>query len=242
MDQSTNPTALDGLRVIDLSRVLAGPYCTMLLADYGAEVIKIEQPGSGDGTRQWGPPWQGGESAYFLSVNRNKKSVTLNLKTAEGRSILERLLEDADVLIENFKPGTMARLGLDYETLSAQHPKLILCSISGFGQNGPYRDRPGYDFMIQAQGGLMSITGPADGEPSKVGVAVVDITAGLFAANGILAALHYRKKRDRGSILMWLCWIRRWPGWLMWRTIILPVRCPSVMVMRMPILCLMRVL
>jgi formyl-CoA transferase len=173
----------------------------MLLADYGAEVIKIEQPGQGDGTRQWGPPWVGDQSAYFLSVNRNKKSMTLNLKTDEGRDILKKLVASADIFIENFKPGTMKRLGLDYETISASHPELIYCAITGYGQTGPYRDRPGYDFAIQAQGGIMSITGPADGDPHKVGVAIVDITAGLFAANAILTALHHREKTGVGQYI-----------------------------------------
>lgn len=199
MDDSK--AALSNIRVIDLSRVLAGPYCTMLLADYGAEVLKIEQPGVGDGTRQWGPPWVDGESAYFLSVNRNKKSLTLDLKSEAGRSILGRLVADADILIENFKPGTTQRMGLDYETLSADNEGLIYCSITGFGQTGPYRDRPGYDFMIQAQGGIMSICGPADGEPYKVGVAIVDITAGLFAASAILSALHHREKSGQGQYI-----------------------------------------
>ncbi|MFQ5399773.1 MAG: CaiB/BaiF CoA transferase family protein [Anaerolineae bacterium] len=199
--QHPNHSALDDILIIDLSRVLAGPYCTMLLADYGAKVIKIEQPDSGDGTRQWGPPWIGDQSAYFLSVNRNKKSMTLNLKTAEGQAILKQLVAEADVLIENFKLGTMKRLGLDYDTLAEAHPDLIYCSITGYGQTGPNRERPGYDFMIQAQGGIMSITGPADGEPHKVGVAIVDITAGLFAANAIQAALHYRSRTGRGQFI-----------------------------------------
>lgn len=194
-------SALSDVCVLDLSRVLAGPYCTQLLSDYGAEVIKIEQPGLGDGTRQWGPPWVDGESAYFLSVNRNKKSVTLNLKTPEGQQILKRLVAGADVFIENFRPGTLARLGLDYESLAAVQPGLIYCSITGYGQTGPYRDRPGYDFIIQAQGGIMSITGPADGEPYKVGVAIVDITAGLFAASAILAALHHRERTGKGQYI-----------------------------------------
>lgn len=194
-------SALSDIRVIDLSRVLAGPYCTMLLSDYGAEVIKVEQPGKGDGTRQWGPPWVGDQSAYFLSVNRNKKSLTLDLKTAAGQSILKHLVAEADVLIENFKPGTTARMGLDYESLSRQNPGLIYCSITGYGQTGPYRDRPGYDFMIQAQGGIMSITGPVDGPPHKVGVAIVDITAGLFAASAILAALHERTGSGQGQYI-----------------------------------------
>ncbi|HSH05075.1 MAG TPA: CoA transferase [Anaerolineae bacterium] len=193
--------ALEGIRVIDLSRVLAGPYCTMMLADYGAEVIKVEQPGVGDGTRQWGPPWLGEQSAYFLTVNRNKRSMTLNLKSEAGREILHRLLAEADVLIENFKVGTMEKMGLGYEQIKEQYPGLIYCSISGYGQSGPYRERPGYDFMIQAEGGIMSITGPAAGEPHKVGVAVVDITTGLFAANGILTALHHRNETGRGQYI-----------------------------------------
>ncbi len=196
-----SPMALSDICIVDLSRVLAGPYCTQLLSDYGAEVIKIEQPGLGDGTRQWGPPWVDGESAYFLSVNRNKKSVTLNLKAPEGQQILKRLVAGADIFIENFRPGTLARLGLDYESLAAMHPGLIYCSITGYGQTGPYRDRPGYDFIIQAQGGIMSITGPPDGEPYKVGVAIVDITAGLFAASAILAALHHRERTGQGQYI-----------------------------------------
>lgn len=193
--------ALEGILIVDLSRVLAGPYCTMLLADYGAEVIKIEQPEMGDGTRQWGPPWVGDESAYFLSVNRNKKSLTLNLKTPEGQAIARKLAVEADVVIENFKPGTVDRMGIDYETLAAENPGLVYCSITGYGQNGPYRDRPGYDFMIQAQGGIMSLNGPPDGDPYKVGVAIVDITAGLFASSAILAALHERSNSGRGQYI-----------------------------------------
>ena len=193
--------ALGDILVIDLSRILAGPYCTMLLADYGAEVLKIEQPGQGDGTRQWGPPWLEDESAYFLSVNRNKKSLTLNLKSAEGQQVLKDLVSEADVLIENFLPGTTQRMGLDYETLAASNPGLIYCAITGYGQTGPYRERPGYDFMIQAQGGLMSLNGPPAGEPYKVGVAIVDITAGLFACNAILSALHERSHSGQGQYI-----------------------------------------
>jgi len=196
-------TALSGIRVIDLSRVLAGPYCTMLLADYGADVIKIEQPGDGDPTRQWGPPWFGlpdhQESAYYLTANRNKRGMTLNLKSAEGQAIARRLIATADVVVENFMPGTLDVFGLDYATLSAGQPGLIYCSITGYGQNGPYRDRAGYDFMIQAEGGIMSITGPTDGDPHKVGVAIVDISAGLYAATAILAALHHRERIGRGQ-------------------------------------------
>ena len=191
--------ALDGIRVIDFTRVLAGPYCTMMLGDLGAEVIKVEQPGSGDGTRQWGPPWVGEESAYFLSTNRNKKSITLNLKHEEGQRLAHELIASADVLVENFRPGTTAKLGLDYEKLTAEHPSLIYCSITGYGKNGPYSERSGYDFMIQAQGGLLSITGPEDGPPSKVGVAIVDITAGLHATSAILAALYHRKTTEEGQ-------------------------------------------
>lgn len=196
-----SPGALDGIRVIDLSRILAGPFCTMLLGDLGAEVIKIEQPKVGDGSRQWGPPWVGSESAYFLSINRNKKSLTINLKHQKGQQILKRLIAGADVLVENFLPGTLQRFGLDYETLSAENPGLIYCSISGYGQNGPYRDLPGFDFMIQAQGGIMSITGPVEGPPYKVGVAIVDITAGLFANSAILAALHHRAQSGEGQYI-----------------------------------------
>ncbi len=193
--------ALTDIRVIDLSRVLAGPYCTQLLADYGADVIKVEQPGVGDGTRGWGPPWVGDQSAYFLAANRNKRSLTLNLKSEDGRSILHKLITTADVLIENFKVGTTKKLGIDYDTLKKLNPRLIYCSISGYGQDGPSRNLPGYDFIIQAQGGIMSITGPADGEPHKVGVAIADITAGLFAANAILTAFHAREKSGQGQFI-----------------------------------------
>jgi len=199
-------SALAGLTVLDLSRVLAGPYGTMVLGDFGAEIIKVEQPGRGDDTRQWGPPFSpGGQSAYFLSVNRNKRSITLNLKTAEGRAILRRLADQADVLIENFKVGTMAGLGLGYAQLRESNPGLIYCAITGYGQSGPYKDRPGYDTVIQAQGGLMSITGStedgSDGQPFKVGVAIVDVSAGLFAVIGILAALHHRQRTGQGQAI-----------------------------------------
>jgi formyl-CoA transferase len=193
--------ALKGIRVLDCSRILAGPYCTMMLGDLGAEVIKVEQPGLGDGSRQWGPPWVEGESAYFLSVNRNKKSLTLNLKHPEALEIFKKLAAKTDILVENFLPGTMAKFGLDYQTLSVGNPGLIYCSITGYGQNGPYKDHPGFDFMIQAQGGIMSITGPADGPPHKVGVAIVDITAGLYANSAILAALFARERTGRGQYI-----------------------------------------
>ena len=192
-------TALDGITVLDLTRVLSGPYCTMLLADLGARVVKVEQPGKGDDTRAWGPPFVHGESAYFLSVNRNKESITLNLKHAEGLRLLHALIAKADVLVENFRPGTLSRLGLDYESLRPQNPRLIYCSISGFGHTGPRRSEAGYDAVMQAEGGLMSITGAADGPPFRLGVAIADIASGMFAAQGIMAALISRERSGRGQ-------------------------------------------
>jgi crotonobetainyl-CoA:carnitine CoA-transferase CaiB-like acyl-CoA transferase len=171
------------LRVLDLSRVLAGPYCTMLLADLGADVVKVERPGSGDDTRAWGPPYAGGEAAYFLSVNRGKRSVALDLARPEGQEVVRRLVRSADVVVENFRAGTAERLGVGYEQLARERPGLVYCSITGFGD-----PRPGYDFVVQAESGLMAITGEADGEPIKVGVAVVDVLAGYAAATAILAA------------------------------------------------------
>ena len=190
---------LAGLLVVDLTRVLSGPYCTMMLADMGARVIKIEQPGKGDDTRAWGPPFVGGESAYFLSINRNKESLALNVKEPRGREVLDRLLARADVLVENFRPGTMARLGLDYAAVSARFPRVVYCSISGFGQSGPRREQPGYDAVMQAEGGLMSITGEADGPPYRLGVAISDIVTGMFAAQGITLALLARERTGRGQ-------------------------------------------
>ncbi|MCA0456170.1 MAG: CoA transferase [Chloroflexi bacterium] len=198
---SSTPSALAGIRVIDFSRVLAGPYCTMLLADLGADVIKIENPEGGDDTRRWGPPWLDGESAYFLSINRNKRSLTLNLKHPRGIEIAHQLLANADVLVENFKVGGMDQLGLGYAALHERYPRLVYCSVTGYGQTGPDRDRPGYDFILQAEGGLMSITGPQDGMPSKAGVAVVDVTAGLYATQAILAALRYRDQTGQGQYI-----------------------------------------
>jgi formyl-CoA transferase len=194
-----HPGPLDGIRVLDLTRVLAGPYCTMFLGDLGAEVVKVEQPGVGDDTRGWGPPFTGGESAYFLCVNRNKKSVTIDLKSREGVALLQRLAERADVLIENFRPGTMERLNLGEKDLRAANPRLIYASLSGFGADGPMSDAPGYDLIVQAWGGLMSITGPADGEPSKVGVAIIDLVAGLMLGKSIAAALFAREKLGVGQ-------------------------------------------
>lgn len=190
---------LDGIRVLDLTRVLAGPYCTMFLGDLGAEIVKVEQPGVGDDTRGWGPPFTGGESAYFLCVNRNKKSVTIDLKSADGTALIRRLAANADVLIENFLPGTMERFGLGEEDLRAANPKLIYASLTGFGADGPMCDFPGYDLIVQAWGGLMSITGMPDGDPTKVGVAIIDLVAGLMLGKSIIAALFAREKLGVGQ-------------------------------------------
>jgi crotonobetainyl-CoA:carnitine CoA-transferase CaiB-like acyl-CoA transferase len=181
---------LDGLRVVDLSRVLAGPYCTMVLADLGADVVKIERPGEGDETRGWGPPFAGGEAAYYLSVNRSKRSCAIDLGDPRGRALAFELCAGADVVVENFKPGGAARLGVDYEQLAERNPQVVYCSITGFGSARRPPGRPGYDFVAQAETGLMSITGPPDGPPFKVGVALVDVLAGLHAAVAVLAALR----------------------------------------------------
>jgi len=191
---------LGGIRVLDLSRVLAGPYCTMVLGDLGADVIKVESP-EGDETRSWGPPFAEGESAYYLCVNRNKRSIVIDFKTEEGRAVINQLIRKSDVLVENFRPGTLSRFSLDFKSASALNAELIYCSISGFGQTGPLRDKPGYDFMIQATGGLMSFTGEPDGEPMKVGVAVADLFAGQNAVIAILAALQARTQTGRGQHL-----------------------------------------
>ena len=197
---SEQNSLLEGVRVLDLSRVLAGPYCTMMLGDLGADILKIEAPGLGDDTRHWGPPFSpGGESAYFLCVNRNKRSLTLNLKSDRGLKILKELIRQSDILVENFKVDTLDKWGLDYAALQQLKPGLIYCTITGYGYTGPYRHLPGYDFIIQAQGGLMSITGPEQGEPYKVGVAIADITAGLFACNAILAALFEHQRSGKGQ-------------------------------------------
>lgn len=193
------PGPLADIKVLDLSRVLTGPYCSMMLADMGAEVIKVELPGRGDDTRQWGPPYLGTESYYYLSINRNKKSLTLNLKDPRGRQIALELARRADVVIENFRPGTMEDLGLGYETLRQVNPRLIFASITGFGPDGPYRDMVAYDLILQGMGGLMGITGEKDGPPVRIGVAIADIGAGMWAAYGILAALHAREKTGLGQ-------------------------------------------
>lgn len=197
--------ALDGIRVLDLSRILAGPWSTQNLADLGAEVIKVERPGVGDDTRSWGPPFvtqadgDGRDAAYFFCANRNKRSLTLDFTTEAGKAVLHKLVQKADVLVENYKVGGLQKAGLDYATLSLINPQLIYCSITGFGQHGPYAERPGYDALIQAMGGLMSITGEPDGAPQKVGVAVVDILTGLYATNAILAALIHRSRTQQGQ-------------------------------------------
>ncbi len=203
---------LDGIRILDLTRVLAGPWATQNLADLGAEVIKIERPGHGDDTRKWGPPFlkdregrDTPDAAYFLATNRGKKSVTLDIACAEGQAIAKQLAAAADVVVENFKVGDLARYGLDYACLRAGHEGLVYCSITGFGQDGPYRDRPGYDFMIQGLGGLMSVTGERDdlpgGGPQKVGVAVADLFTGMYAANAIVAALLHRNRTGEGQYI-----------------------------------------
>ncbi len=199
---------LHGLRVFDLSRVLAGPSCTQLLGDLGADVIKIERPGAGDDTRGWGPPFltgadgeETGESAYFLSTNRNKRSLTLDIAQPEGAALARQLIARCDVLVENFKTGGLKKYGLAYADLADDNPGLIYCSITGFGQTGPYAARPGYDFLIQGMGGIMSITGQPDGEPMKVGVAIADLMTGMYASSAILAALHHREKTGRGQMI-----------------------------------------
>ena len=193
------PGPLDGIRILDLTRVVAGPYCSMFLGDLGAEVVKVEQPGFGDDTRGWGPPFTGGESAYYLCINRNKQSITLDLKSIEGVELLRQMTEVADVVIENFRPGTMERLGLGEQELRQFNPRLIYASLTGFGADGPMSDWPGYDLIVQAWGGLMSITGTPEGEPVKVGVAIVDLVAGLMLGKAITAALFARERLGLGQ-------------------------------------------
>ena len=210
MNETLQPGALEGVRVLDLSRVLAGPWAGQLLADLGADVVKVERPGAGDDTRAWGPPWLNdpegnstGESAYYLSANRNKRSVTIDIATEEGQRLVRRLAGKADVVLENFKVGGLAQYGLDYASLKAVNPRLVYCSITGFGQSGPYASRAGYDFLIQGMGGLMSLTGRPDGTegagPMKVGVALTDIMTGLYATVAVLAALKRREQSGEGQ-------------------------------------------
>ncbi|MEK7338408.1 MAG: CoA transferase, partial [candidate division NC10 bacterium] len=190
---------LDGLKVLDLTRILAGPFCTMILGDMGADVVKVENPDGGDDTRRWGPPFLEGESAYFLSVNRSKRSLTLNLKVPRGKTLLADLLTRADVLIENFRPGAMERLGFGYEEAAARNRRLIYCSISGFGQTGPDALRPGYDLIVQGESGVMNLTGFPEGPPCKVGLSIADIIAGMYAVQGIAFALYARETTGRGQ-------------------------------------------
>ena len=199
---------LTGLRVFDLTRILAGPMCTQILGDLGADIIKIERPGAGDDTRKWGPPFvkdkdgkDTTESAYFLSINRNKRSVTLDIAKPEGQALAKRLIGRCDVFLENFKVGDMAKYRLNYEEMKLEFPRLVYCSITGFGQTGPYAHRAGYDFLAQGMGGIMSITGHPDGEPTKVGVAVTDIVTGIFTSTAILAALHHRQVTGQGQYI-----------------------------------------
>jgi len=198
---SLPPGALNGLKVLDLTRVLAGPTCTQMLGDLGAEVIKIERPGAGDDTRGFAPPYvpRTTESAYFVGVNRNKKSVTLDIARPEGQAIVHRLLGECDVLVENFKVGALAKYGLGWDELRGRYPRLIYCSITGFGQTGPYAPRPGYDALIQAMGGVMSLTGEIEGEPQKVGIPVADLFAGLYGCIGVLAAVNHRHATGQGQ-------------------------------------------
>ena len=199
MDNKKGPLA--GVRVLDLTRALAGPYATMMLADMGAETIKIEIPNTGDETRQWGPPFLNGESAYFLSVNRNKKGMTLNLKSEKGKEIFRELAMKSDVVVENFRPGTMDKLGLGYDQLRESNSGLIYAAISGFGATGVYKDRPGYDQILQGIGGIMSITGPNEDTPTKVGIPIADIASGMFAAFGVTNALYHREKSGQGQMV-----------------------------------------
>jgi formyl-CoA transferase/CoA:oxalate CoA-transferase len=191
--------ALAGVRVLDLSRILSGPFASMILADLGAEVIKVEDTANGDDTRQWGPPFQGEDATYYLSINRNKRSISVDLKNDKGREAVQRLADRADVLLENFRPGTAARLGFGYEELSARNPGLVYASISGFGHTGPYAERAGYDAIAQAMGGTMSVTGELDGAPVRMGTSGADLSAGMWAVIGILAALHARRFTGRGQ-------------------------------------------
>lgn len=200
-NRNAEPGALDGLRVLDLTRILAGPLCTMMLGDMGADVIKVEPPGTGDDTRAWGPPFVEGEAAYFLGLNRNKRSITLNMAVEAGQEILAALIRKSDVLVENFKVGTLEKWGFTNEWLEANASQVIRCSITGYGANGPRGGLPGYDFILQAESGLMSITGPQDGAPTKHGVALVDVCTGMLASNAILGALQARHRTGRGQHL-----------------------------------------
>ena len=195
----TKPLPLDGIRVLDFTQILAGPFCTMLLGDMGADVIKIEKPNGGDDTRRYGPPFINGESAAFMGLNRNKRSIVLDLKSPEGIAIARHMLEEADVMIQNFRPGAMNRIGLGYEDVKKENPGIIYCTVSGFGTTGPYKNKAGFDLVAQGMSGLMSITGFSDSPPAKVGVPIADLNAGMFSANAILSAYIYRLKTGKGQ-------------------------------------------
>lgn len=202
---NTSPQALEGVTVLDLSRILAGPWASQLLGDLGATIIKIERPGAGDDTRSWGPPFavddigKTTDAAYFLAANRNKRSVAIDISTREGATLIKKLAAKADILLENFKTGSLKKYGLDYGSLRMTNPRLVYCSITGFGQTGPYKDRPGYDFMIQAMGGAMSITGQPDGEPTRAGISIADLFSGMYAATAMLAALRHAERTGEGQ-------------------------------------------
>jgi len=202
-DSTTQKSPLNGIKVLDLSRILAGPSATQILGDLGADIIKIERPNTGDDTRKWGPPYlnDGTESAYYLSANRNKRSITIDYTTAKGQDLIHKLARHADIVVENYKTGTLDKYGIGYKDLSAVNPRLIYCSLTGFGQTGPYADRAGYDFMIQAMGGIMSLTGDPENTPSKTGVAIADLMAGMYLNTGILAALHHRHQTGEGQFI-----------------------------------------
>jgi formyl-CoA transferase len=197
-DQLSGALPLAGLRVLDLTQVLAGPYCTMMLGDLGADVVKVERPGEGDGSRRWGPPFEGGESAYFMQVNRNKRSIAVDLRDDAGREVVRRLIGRCDVLLHNFLPAAALRYEVDWAAVRAVNPMAVHCTIAGYPSDGPDAERPGYDFLMQGLGGIMSITGEPDGEPMKVSVAISDIVAGLFASSAVLAALHERERSGQG--------------------------------------------
>jgi formyl-CoA transferase len=200
-NEATADLPLQGYRILDLSRILAGPYCSMILGDQGAEVIKVERPGVGDDTRTWGPPFAGGESAYYLCCNRNKKSIVIDLQNQAGIGLVRELAKKSDVLIENFTPGLMKRFGLDHEAMHNINPKLVYCSITAYGQDGPYKKRPGYDMVLSAVGGLMWITGERDGNPCKVGVAITDVLTGVYSAGAITSALLWRERSGKGQYI-----------------------------------------
>ncbi len=200
-DNTGTDLPLSGIRILDLSRILAGPYCSMILGDLGAEIIKVERPGVGDDTRTWGPPFAGGESAYYLSCNRNKRSITIDLKKPEGIELIKEFVKTSDVLLENFTPGLMKKFGLDYDTLREINPRLIYCSITAYGQDGPYRDRPGYDMVLSAVGGLMWITGEPERDSVKVGVAITDVVTGVYASGSIMASLLWRERSGKGQFI-----------------------------------------